>query len=116
MTDDDPVITNPEHYRVLWENELVRVLEYSDEPGAKTEPHSHPNSVMVTLSAFRRRVTSAGNQVEVELPAGRAVWLPAQSHVGENIGDTATSSIFVELKGEAAGAQSGNMVGPDATS
>ncbi|UMG93850.1 hypothetical protein [Nocardioides sp. TF02-7] len=34
MTSTDPVVTNPEHYRVLFENERVRVLEYVDEPGA----------------------------------------------------------------------------------
>ena len=29
----DPVETNPEHYRVIFENERVRVLEYTDNPG-----------------------------------------------------------------------------------
>ncbi|GAA2109521.1 hypothetical protein GCM10009841_30880 [Microlunatus panaciterrae] len=94
----DPVTTNPERYRVLFENERVRVLEYVDQPGARTTPHQHPDSVMVTLSSFRRRLSSDGRTSDVELPAGKAVWLPAQSHSGENIGDSETHTLFVELK------------------
>jgi hypothetical protein len=53
---------------------------------------------MVTLSAFRRRVAAGGRTVEVELKAGEARWVGAQEHTGENIGDTASHSNFVELK------------------
>jgi hypothetical protein len=54
---DDPAITDPALYRVIFENERVRVLEYSDRPGDKTAPHRHPDSVMYTLSSFRRRLS-----------------------------------------------------------
>lgn len=94
----DPVETNPELYRVVFENERVRVLEYLDRPGDATTPHRHPDSVMVTLSSFRRRLTSGDRQVEVEIPAFEARWLDAQEHSGANIGDTETHTIFVELK------------------
>ena len=30
----DPVVTDPEFYSVVFENDRVRVLEYRDEPGA----------------------------------------------------------------------------------
>ena len=50
MVEEDPVTTNPAHYRTIFENEFVRVLEYLDRPGDTTTPHFHPNSVMVTLS------------------------------------------------------------------
>jgi hypothetical protein len=94
----DPVISNSEHYAVIFENERVRVLEYNDEPGDRTTPHEHPESLMYTLSAFRRRLVSGDAHRDVELPAGRVGWLPAQVHHGENIGDTPTRVIFVELK------------------
>jgi quercetin dioxygenase-like cupin family protein len=94
----DPVVSNPDLYRVVFENARVRVLEYSDNPGDKSTPHVHPDSVMVTLSSFRRRLAAGGRQFETELPAGVAVWIPAQSHTGENIGETDTRTVLIELK------------------
>jgi hypothetical protein len=95
---DDPVASNPDAYSVIFENDRVRVLEYRDAPGHLTTPHTHPDSVMYTLSSFRRRLHSGDQQRDVEMPAGLAGWLPAQEHAGENIGDTETHVIFVELK------------------
>jgi quercetin dioxygenase-like cupin family protein len=106
----DPTVSNPEHYKVIFENERVRVLEYTDEPGQRTTPHAHPDSVMYTLSSFRRRLVSGDTQREVELQAGAVNWLPAQQHHGENIGETPTHVIFVELK-EGAG-DAGGVIGP----
>jgi hypothetical protein len=94
----DPVETNPDHYAVVFENDRVRVLEYKDHPGDRTTPHEHPDSVMHTLSAFRRRLHSGDAHRDVEMPSGLTGWLPAQQHAGENIGDTDTHVLFVELK------------------
>ncbi|HKC28801.1 MAG TPA: hypothetical protein VKB75_12385 [Jatrophihabitans sp.] len=113
---DDPTCTDPTLYRVIFENERVRVLEYRDEPGDRTSPHRHPDSVMYTLTGFRRRISSGDRQVEVELPAGQARWLDAQEHAGENIGDTGTHALFVELKDGPSDHQSGAVpsLGPSA--
>jgi quercetin dioxygenase-like cupin family protein len=112
--DSDPTVSNPDLYRTVFENDRVRVLEYKDEPGAKTTPHRHPDSVMYTLSSFRRRLYAAGRQVDVELEAGLTRWLDAQEHAGENIGDTDTHVLFVELKdaGPAAPAGGDAALGP----
>jgi quercetin dioxygenase-like cupin family protein len=112
----DPVASNPEHYKVVFENDRVRVLEYSDEPGDRTTPHRHPDSIMYTLSAFRRRLVSGDGQREVELEAGSVSWLPAQEHRGENIGDTPTRVLFVELKENAEqAAADADRLGPQST-
>jgi hypothetical protein len=111
----DPVETNPDSYVVIFENDRVRVLEYTDTPGHKTTPHEHPDSVMYTLSSFRRRLYAEdGETRDVEIPAGMAGWLPAQVHAGHNIGDTDTHVIFVELKSAAASAaDAARGLGPD---
>ncbi len=98
----DPIETNPESYKLVFENEHVRVLEYLDHPGYMTKPHQHPNSVMYTLSTFSRRLHASGTTRDVEINAGTTSWLPAQIHSGENIGQTDTHVIFVELKGSSA--------------
>jgi hypothetical protein len=108
----DPVKTNPDLYHVLFENERVRVLEYLDSPGDRTKPHTHPDSVMVTLGSFRRRLWTDDREVEVELPAFQARWLDAQEHSGLNIGQTRTHSIFVELKEPASVDRPGGTLGP----
>ena len=95
---DDPTVTDPNLYRVVFENDRVRVLEYRDRPGDATHPHGHPDSVMVTLTSFLRRLHGDGRQVDVGLEAGLVRWLDAQEHAGENIGTTDTRTIFVELK------------------
>jgi beta-alanine degradation protein BauB len=34
------------------------VLDYRDRPGDRTKPHRHPDSVMITLTGFQRRISS----------------------------------------------------------
>lgn len=113
MAKQDPVITNPELYSVIFENERVRVLEYRDTPGAKTTPHWHPDSVMYTLSSFQRRLIVGGQEAEVRLAAREVRWLCAQEHYGENTGETETHVIFVELKDPGGEAETGTAhLGP----
>jgi quercetin dioxygenase-like cupin family protein len=109
----DPTETNPTLYRTVFENDRVRVLEYRDEPGNRTTPHRHPDSVMITLSGFERRVSAGGRQVDLALPAGEVRWLDAQEHTGENTGTTTTHVVFVELK-EASGRPGTGALGPSA--
>ena len=109
----DPTETNPDLYKVVFENERVRVLEYRDDPGDRTTPHSHPDSVMVTLSDFDRKLTVGDQSRDVSLTSGLANWLPAQTHMGENVGSSPTHVIFVELKESApTSSASGPVLGP----
>ena len=94
----DPTHTDPDKYKLVFENERIRVLEYRDKPGDRTSPHRHPDSVMYTLSSFSRRLIHGDQQRDVQMEAGRVNWLAAQEHSGENIGTTDTHVLFVELK------------------
>jgi beta-alanine degradation protein BauB len=94
----DPTQSDPDKYKVVFENDRVRVLGYRDKPGDRTSPHRHPDSVMYTLSAFERRLIHGDQQRDVQLQAGRVNWIAAQEHSGENIGTTESHSIFGELK------------------
>ena len=67
---------------------------------------------MVTLSGFDRRLVAAdGQSRDVTLEPGQVRWLDAQTHSGENIGETPTYVLFVELKEDAA-AGPGGAAGP----
>ncbi|MFC7387845.1 hypothetical protein [Sphaerisporangium rhizosphaerae] len=109
----DPAVTDPALYSVIFENERVRVLEYRDRPGDKTSPHSHPDTVMYPLASFRRRVSSGDRAVEVALEPGAIRWVAAQTHQGENIGDTPSHALFIELKEPAPAPAPGTALGPE---
>ena len=67
--------------------------------GQRTSPHERPDSVMVTLSGFDRRlIGERGESRDVTLEPGLVRWLDAQTHSGENTGNTPTHVLFVELK------------------
>ena len=107
----DPTTTDPDKYKVIFENDRVRVLEYRDEPGQATQPHQHPDSLMYTLSSFDRRlVAEDGATRDVSLTAGEVRWLDAQVHSGENIGQSPTHVLFVELKDKEVGAMSSSTI------
>lgn len=95
----DPVVTDGDKYKVVMENERVRVLEYRDSPGQRTSPHFHPDYVLCALSSFKRKfVLSDGRSAVRDVRAGDVVWGKAQSHIGENVGDSDTHVVIVELK------------------
>jgi hypothetical protein len=91
----DPAKTDSDKYKVVLENERVRILEYRDKPGEKTTMHAHPDFVVVTQSAFRRRLTLPGGKTLVrEFKSGEVLWTDAQSHIG----NTDTHVLIIELK------------------
>jgi hypothetical protein len=98
-TELDPVHTDGDKYHLLFENQLVRVLRYHDQPGATTHPHHHPCFVLYALGSFKRELTFVdGSHGVREFHLGDAAWMPAQSHTGHNTGDTDTDALLVELK------------------
>ena len=109
---EDPVVSNPDHYRVVFENDRVRVLDYTDRPGDRTVPHRHPDSVMYTLTEFDRRLGSGDRTQDVHLEAGLVRWLGAQEHWGENTGSTSTHVVLVELKEPGVAAPGSAVLGP----
>lgn len=95
----DPLETDPDKYKVILENERVRVFDYTDKPGDKTKLHHHRAFVLYALSAFKRRLHfENGNTADKEFKGGEIIWNDEQSHIGENIGQTNTHVLIVELK------------------
>lgn len=95
----DPTHTDGDKYKAKFENEKVRVLEYRDQPGEKTHLHGHPAFVLFALGPFKRRITLPDGKVLIrEFKAGDVLWSDAQTHIGENVGDTPTHVMMVEMK------------------
>lgn len=95
----DATQTDGDKYKTILENECVRVLEYRDEPGDKTHQHHHPAFVLYALSPFERTLTLPdGKVLRRQFKAGDVMWSEAQTHIGENVGQTATHVLITELK------------------
>ncbi|MEO8156497.1 MAG: cytoplasmic protein [Betaproteobacteria bacterium] len=95
----DPLDTDADKYKLRIENERVRVLEYHDKPGDKTNMHEHPDFVLYALSSFKRKLTFPdGKSMNREFKAGDVIFMKGQTHIGENIGDSDTDVVIVELK------------------
>jgi len=95
----DPVATDGDKYKVLLDNERVRVLAYTDQPGDRTQAHEHPAFVVYALAPFKRRLQLPDGRTLVrEFKAGEVLYSNGEAHVGENVGTTPTQIIMVELK------------------
>lgn len=95
----DATATDPDKYKLLLENDRVRVLEYRDRPAERTHEHRHPAFVVIAIEPFKRRLhLPDGRSMVREFKAGEVMYSDAQTHVGENVGTTPTHVIMVELK------------------
>lgn len=96
----DPVAVSPDLYKVLLENEHVRVVEYRVEPGGVEPWHTHPAKVMYVVEGGTLQVTlEDGSTLRSEEKAGEARWMgPVGRHMGQNIGTTPVRIVIVEVK------------------
>jgi quercetin dioxygenase-like cupin family protein len=96
----DPAKVASSHYKVLAENERVRVLRVTMPAGAKAAMHDHPAHVAVALTEARVQMTTKdGKTSEVPLALESAMLAPAGPHATANGGNAAFEAILVELKG-----------------
>jgi quercetin dioxygenase-like cupin family protein len=94
----DPLVAAPNAYKFLNENDKVRVLEVVFKPGDIAKMHHHPEHVVYALKGGKAKFTSEGKTQEMEIKTGSVVFLGAQEHETQNIGDTTLDLIVVELK------------------
>jgi quercetin dioxygenase-like cupin family protein len=64
----DGLVSSPDNFKLLLENEHVRVLQYTLLPGALDHWHTHPPRVGYVLSGAKIRVTEADGNRYSPLP------------------------------------------------
>ena len=99
----DAVQSQPQNYRVAFENDKLRVLDYNGRPGMGVcgdGMHSHPAHLTVLLSNGKVRVKTPDGKVEVrsDIPVGSVFWSNAETHEVENIGGSNVRVLIIELK------------------
>jgi quercetin dioxygenase-like cupin family protein len=95
----DPLKVAPDMYKLVMENERVRVMEVVIKPGGKIGTHSHPDHLGYVLAGEKLTITGAdGKAMDHALKPGDALWIKAETHSGVNTGKTDVRVLVVELK------------------
>src|SRR5262245_27258315 len=95
----DPLKVGPDIYKLVFENQYVRVMEVTFKPGAKIEMHSHPDHLVYIISGEGLTLKYPDGQTKkMASKPGEAVWIKAEKHAAENTGTSEVRGLVVELK------------------
>lgn len=96
----DGLKVSPRNFRLLLENEYIRMLEYSLKPGEKDTPHTHPPKSSYVVSGGKIKVYLENGEVLIfDEKAGTAGWGDyVGKHYVENIGTTTVTIVLTEIK------------------
>jgi predicted metal-dependent enzyme (double-stranded beta helix superfamily) len=89
---------------VVFENDQIKAMSLTLEPGQATPEHTHQvDEIVVCLESSRIRITKAGPDPEGEAvqPKAGSVFMPAVkgvTHILTNVGETRYKQISIELK------------------
>jgi quercetin dioxygenase-like cupin family protein len=96
---EDAAKVAPHLYKVLFENERVRLLEVIMQPGDRSEMHSHPDNLIYLLSGGKVTFTAPSGEIaELELADDASMWMEATDHATNNVGGTTVRALFFEPK------------------
>ena len=100
----DAVKVDPTHYKVVFENESVRVLKIGYAPGGKSTMHQHPDSIVIPLSASKVQFALPdGKKQDSDLANEMPQYTPAGTHNPTNVGTGPVDALLVEFKTAAPG-------------
>jgi len=101
----DAVSASPAVYKRVFEDQHVRVLHASWDPGVMDEMHAHPGLAAYFLTGIKAKLHGALGQTEdIEQPAGKALFQdPVRGHMFENTGKKVAQMVLFEPKAPAFG-------------
>lgn len=101
---DDPVTATPDVYKVLHENDQIRVLEVTYQAGQRENWHGHPRYLVYVVDPGDGKIkveNDKGELHEYDLKAGQHLLTgPVEKHRGMNPGSVPIRLLAVELKQE----------------
>ncbi len=95
-----PELVSPDVYRVLFEDENVKVIEVEHEPGESDDFHGHHPMTWYAVQGGTLEMTAEDGSVNVvEIKTGQVGRpLQGQIHKAKNIGDAKFKAILIEEK------------------
>lgn len=95
----DAVQVAPHVYKVVLENDHVRVLDTRAEPGGTSDMHGHPNMVGYAITNHTWDLTGPdGTTVLVAVKTGETFYLDAVEHAAKDVGTGGSHALLIELK------------------
>jgi len=96
----DGLTSSPDNFKLLLENDHVRVLQYTLLPGALDHWHTHPPRVGYVLSGAKIRVTEAdGSHEDYDEKTGESYWAGfSPLHDTLNVDTKPYIALLVEVK------------------
>ena len=98
----DALKMQPQNFRIAFENDRLRVLDYRSRPGmgvCGSGMHSHPAPLTVVLTPGKVRVkTPDGKMGTEENKEPFVFWSEAETHEVENISGRDMRAYLIELK------------------
>ncbi len=96
----DPVLIDPKHNKLLFENDQVRVFRSWREPGATEKFHEHAGAgrLGVFLTAAEGTVRTETGESKLDEPAGAVTWSGPVKHATTNTGSRKFEMIVIEVK------------------
>jgi quercetin dioxygenase-like cupin family protein len=99
LSAQDAAKVDPKHYKVISENDKVRILKVHYAPHEKSVMHSHPAGVAVFMSDAKGKFTFPdGKTQDMTTKTGETMYTEAVTHLPEDTGDTPLDLVLVELK------------------
>ena len=95
----DAAKVDAKHYKVVFQDSMVRVLRVHYGPHEKSPMHSHPNATAVFLTDMQSRFTMPDGKTEMmSAKAGETKSNPAVTNSPENMSDKPMDLVLVEMK------------------
>ena len=98
----DAATVQPGSYRVAFENDKLRALEYRSRPGmgvCGVGMHSHPAHLTVVLFDGKVRFRGQGGEWKTtDAKLGHVFWSEAETHEVENLSGRNGRALLIELK------------------
>lgn len=95
----DALMQDPNHFKLEFENDRVRVLRYALGPRESSATHDHLDRIVVRLADYHARVTLPDGTTHVtDAKAGEASFHESTRHAVENLSDSRYEAISIEFK------------------
>jgi hypothetical protein len=93
----DALQVDPQHYRLDFDNDKMRVLRLTLKPSETVLMHDDPDALVVCLKECHVRFTSPnGRSEDIHMEPGASRWLYGETRSEKNLGTKPVEMLFVE--------------------